>query len=296
MLQAQRARYAYLLILPSLALITLLKLYPTVEALVVSFQRQNFVRPDPEAFVGLAHYLEALVEDDAFWPSLRRSIVWTLGAVGGSYVVGLSIALLLDRDLRGRAAFRALFLIPWVIPDVAAALLWKWLYGDEVGILNFLFVKFGLVSKPIQFLADPGLAMASVIFVQVWKLYPVMFIVLLAALQNVPRELHEAADIDGAGAWQRFRYVTFPFIRPTSVVITLLGAIWTFQNFDLVYLLTGGGPADATEVLPTLVYKKGFWALEIGYASAIGVLMLLCLVALSVAYLFAYRVEKGQGR
>lgn len=295
MLSKQRARYAYFLILPALALITLLKLVPTVEAVLVSMQQQSMMRPDPEAYIGFAHYARALFEEEIFWSSLRRSAIWTLGSVAGSYIVGLSLALLLDREIRGRTAFRALLLVPWVIPDVATALLWKWLYGDQVGIINFLLVKFGLVTKPILFLADPALAMASVILVQVWKLYPVMFVVLLAALQNVPRELHEAAEIDGAGAWQRFRFVTFPFIRPTSVIITLLGAIWTFQNFDLVYLLTGGGPADATEVLPTLVFKKGFWALEIGYATAIGMLMLLCLVALSVAYLYAYRVA-GQDR
>ena len=127
----------------------------------------------------------------------------------------------------------------------------------------------------------PSMAMASVIMVQIWKLTPVMFIVLLAALQNVPKELHEAAELDGAGPMQRFRYVTFPVIRPTSVIITLLASIWTFQSFDIVYLLTGGGPADATEILPTLIYQKAFWASEIGYAAALGMLMLVCLVILS---------------
>ena len=154
-----------------------------------------------------------------------------------------------------------------------------------------LLRTFGLIDQPIQWLADPNMAMSSVIMVQIWKLTPVMFIVLLAALQNVPKELHEAAELDGAGPLQRFRYVTFPVIRPTSVIITLLASIWTFQSFDIVYLLTGGGPADATEILPTLIYQKAFWASDIGYAAAIGMLMLVCLVILSVAYLFVYRSQ-----
>jgi multiple sugar transport system permease protein len=205
--------------------------------------------------------------------------------------VALALALLLNRDIWGRGFFRALFLVPWVIPDVATALIWKWLYADQYGVINNLLARAGLVSKPIQWLADPDMAMASVIMVQIWKLMPVMFIVILAALQNVPKELHEAAELDGAGAMQRFRYVTFPVIRPTSVIITLLASIWTFQAFDIVYLLTGGGPADATEILSTLIYQKAFWASDIGYASALGMVMLVCLMILSVAYLFVYRAQ-----
>jgi ABC-type sugar transport system permease subunit len=291
MLKQQRARFAYYLILPSVILITLLNVVPLVEGFIVSLQKQNMIRPNPTAFVGFKHYYRALFEEEILWASLGRTIIWTAGAVIGGYVVALALALLLNRDMRGRGFFRALFLVPWVIPDVATALLWKWLYADQYGVINNLIAKTGLLTKDIQWLADPNLAMVSVIIVQIWKLTPVMFIVLLAALQNVPKELHEAAELDGAGAIQRFRYVTFPVIRPTSVIITLLASIWTFQAFDIVYLLTGGGPADATEILPTLIYQKAFWASDIGYAAAIGMLTLVCLVILSVAYLFAYRAQ-----
>ena len=291
MLKQQRARFAYYLILPSVILITLLNAVPLVEGIIVSLQKQNMIRPNPTAFVGLRHYHRALFEEEIFWSTVGRTIVWTAGSVVGGYIVALALALLLNREMHGRGFFRALFLIPWVVPDVATALLWKWLYADEYGVINHLLRTWGLITRPIQWLADPSLAMASVIMVQVWKLTPVMFIVLLAALQNVPKELHEAAELDGAGPLQRFRYVTFPVIRPTSVIITLLASIWTFQAFDIVYLLTGGGPADATEILPTLIYQKAFWASDIGYAAAIGMLMLVCLVILSVAYLFVYRSQ-----
>ena len=294
MLKQQRTRFAYYLILPSVILITLLNAVPLVQGLIVSFQRQNMVRPNPTSFVGFRHYHRALFEEEIFWATLWRTIVWTAGSVSGGYIAALALALLLNREMHGRGFFRALLLIPWVIPDAATALIWKWLYADQYGVINQLLIASGLASKQIQWLADPGLAMFSVVLVQIWKLTPVMFIVLLAALQNVPKELHEAAELDGAGSMQRFRYVTFPVIRPTSVVITLLASIWTFQSFDIIYLLTGGGPADATEILPTLIYQKAFWASEIGYAAALGMLTLVCLVVLSVAYLYVYRSQSAK--
>jgi ABC-type spermidine/putrescine transport system permease subunit I len=204
MLTQQRARLAYGLILPALALLTALKLYPIAEGVIFSFQSQNMMRPNPAGFVGFAHYGRALFGEEEFWASLVRTVAWTVGSVAGAYGLGLGLALLLDRDIRGRALFRALLLVPWVVPDVVTALVWKWLYGDEVGILNFLLLKLGLVSTPVLWLSDPNTAMAAVILVQIWKLYPVMFITLVAALQNVPKELHEAALLDGADAWQRF--------------------------------------------------------------------------------------------
>jgi multiple sugar transport system permease protein len=280
------------MILPSVAMITLLTLVPLLEGLIVSVQSQDMGRPNPTRFVGWEHYIRALFEDDDFWSSLRRTIIWTIGSVTGAYCLALSLALLVNIDIQGRKFFRALFLLPWVVPEVSTALLWKWLYGDEFGILNFILKSLGIISSPVLWLADPNLAMPSVIAVQIWKLYPVMFIVLLAALQNVPNELHEAAIIDGANSRQRFWYITLPFIRGTSVITTLLASIWSFQNFDIIYLLTGGGPAGATKVLATLMYQKAFWGSEMGYAAAIGVLMLVVLLLISIVYLFAYKVQK----
>jgi len=292
MLLKRRTRIAYFMILPSVAMITLLTLVPLLEGLIVSVQSQDMGRPNPTRFVGWEHYIRALFEDDDFWSSLRRTIIWTIGSVAGAYCLALSLALLVNIDIQGRKFFRALFLLPWVVPEVSTALLWKWLYGDEFGILNFILKSLGIISSPVLWLADPNLAMPSVIAVQIWKLYPVMFIVLLAALQNVPNELHEAAIIDGANSRQRFWYITLPFIRGTSVITTLLASIWSFQNFDIIYLLTGGGPAGVTKVLATLMYQKAFWGSEMGYAAAIGVLMLVVLLLLSIAYLFAYKVQK----
>lgn len=194
----QRARIAYVLILPALAMITLLDLYPVIEAVIVSFQSQNIMRPNPDGWVGFDHYRRALFDEPTFWASLWRTCVWTAGSVAGAYLLALGLALLLNMQVRARAFFRAILLIPWVMPEVSTALIWKWLYGDQFGVLNFLLLRAGLVDMPVQWLANPDTAMAAVIAVQIWKLYPVMFIVLLAALLNVPKELGEAATIDGA--------------------------------------------------------------------------------------------------
>src|SRR4051794_20982246 len=185
----RRVRFAYLAIIPSLIVITLLDVYPIIQSIIVSLQNQNMSSSNPEEFVGLQHYSRALFDEPVFWSSLGKTIIWTAGSVLGAYLVALSLALLLNTSIRGRGVFRALFLIPWVIPEVATALLWKWLYADEFGVLNFVLMRFGIVRQPVLWLADTSLALPAVILVQIWKLYPVMFIVLLAALQNVPKEL-----------------------------------------------------------------------------------------------------------
>lgn len=297
MLKKQRARFGYILVLPALLLVTLLNVAPLIQALILSVQNQNLIRPNPEAFVGLRHYVRALTTDAEFWSSTLHTFQWTIGSVVLAYVLSLGLALLLNLDIRGRAFLRAMFLIPWVVPNVVTALLWKWFYNDQFGVANFVLLKLGIVDQPVQWLSTPGAAMPSVIAVQVWKLYPLMTVVLLAALQNVPKEVLEASRVDGANAWQRFRYVTFNFIRPQSMIIVLISAIWTFQSFDIVYLLTGGGPGGATQTLAIMVYTKAFWATQLGYASAIGVLMMVFLVTLGLlqqALLAYFNSRAGQ--
>lgn len=289
MLQRQRARLAYFLVLPAMFLVVLLNLVPLLQGVIISMQNQNLIRPNPTGFVGLRHYVRALTADVDFWSSAWHSVYFTVCAVAGAYLLSLGLALLLNLDIKARGLFRALFLIPWVVPDVVTALLWKWFYSDQWGFANFALLKLGLVSTPVLWLSDPAMAMPSVIIVQIWKLYPIMTVVLLAALQSVPKELIEAAKIDGAGPFQRFWYVTANFLRPTSMIIVLLASIWTFQSFDIIYLLTGGGPANATQTLPILVYVKAFWASQLGYASAIGVLILLCLMVLGFTNLMLER-------
>jgi len=286
---SRRNRFAYTLVLPSVVLLMLLNLLPLAEGVITSLQNQLLTDPNRDAFVGFQHYYDALFVESDFWGSLGKTCVWTVGSVAGGYVVGLALALLLNLDIRFRNFFRAIFLIPWVMPDVVGALIWKWLYNDDYGVINYLLRQAHLIHGSIHWISSVQTAMLSVILVQVWKLYPLMTVVLLAALQNVPKELHEAAALDGAGRLQRFWYVTLPLIRTSSISITLLAGIWTFQNFDLVYLLTGGGPSQATMVLPTFIYQQAFFVLNMGYATALGVLLLLVILIFSSAYLLITR-------
>ena len=286
----QEQTFAYGLILPSAVLVTLLNFIPLVEGVIVSFQRQQLMESDTTGWVGLSNYSQALFDEAVFWPSLGRTIMWMVGAVGGAYLIGMFLSLLLNReDLKARALLRALFLVPWVVPDVVTSLIWKWMYNDQFGLINYALKSLGLIRQPILFLADPHIAMLSLIIVQVWKLYPLMTVMLLAALQNIPKELYEAAMIDGSSGLQRTWHITLPLIKQTSIIITLLMAIWTFNHFDVVYLLTGGGPANATSVLSILVYNKAFFALNLGYAASIGVLMLFTLSIFGILYLRMYR-------
>jgi multiple sugar transport system permease protein len=281
---------AYSLIAPALLLILVLDVAPLLRGIFVSFQHQELMRPDKFGWGGLSNFRQALFQEGIFWPSLLRTLLWMAGVVCGAYLVGFCLAMLLNRpDIRARGLLRALFLIPWVVPDVVTSLIWKWMYNDQFGLINYGLKAVGLIKEPILFLASKDLAMVSLIIVQVWKLYPLMTVVLLAALQQIPGELYESAVIDGSSGPQRIWHITLPMIKPTSIVMTLLMSIWTFNHFDMVYLLTGGGPASSTMVLSMLVYNKAFFGLNFGYASSIGVLMLLTLSALGVPYLRLYR-------
>ncbi len=285
--------FALFLIAPSLLCVLFLDLLPILEAIVLSFFRKDLMNPLMDSFVGFANYYEALFKDNLFWGSLWRTILWAIGSVGISYIIGLSLALLLNQNIKGRGIFRALFLLPWVIPDVVAALTWQWLYNDQFGAINCWLMLYGIIDKPIPFLSDPSIALVSVIVAYVWKIYPFMTIVLLAGLQTIPSEIYESAIIDGANSIQKFLYITFPLLKKTTIISTLLMAMWSFNSFDLVYILTGGGPSNATTLLSISVYNKAFFSMRMGYAASLGVLTLIVLAIFSVFYIRYYGTQEN---
>ncbi|MBL0929942.1 MAG: sugar ABC transporter permease [Alphaproteobacteria bacterium] len=287
---ARERWHGYLFLAPTLLFLAAVIVLPLFHAFWTSFQR---IRGLNSTFVGFANYVRVL-EDEAFWHSLRVSLGFVSISVVAHVVLGLLLALALNKITFARTALRVLFLTPWMVAAAVGATIWLWLLEPQFGVINYILQSAGLISAPVAWLGTPGTAFAAVTTVEIWRGVPFIMLLTLAGLQTIPAEQYESAEIDGATVWQRFVYVTFPYIRPTSVIITLLAAIWTFQNFDIIYLLTGGGPADATKILPTLVYEKGFWGLELGYASAISLLMLLCLTVLSVAYLFVYRAQREE--
>jgi len=234
--------------------------------------------------VGLANFQEVLANGD-FWRSLGNTMLWTVGTLTLQLLFGVLIALMLHQNMMFRSVARSLVLFPYFLSTVVAVLVWRWLFNDLYGIVNHMLMWSGFLDMPVDWLGRMPNAMLSLIFVGAWKYFPFVVIAVLARLQTIPEELYEAATIDGAGPIARFFDVTLPQLKSVLVVIVLLRAIWDFKEFDLIYLLTGGGPVIATQTLSLMVYKEAFALNRMGVASATAVLMMLAMLAFMIVYL-----------
>jgi multiple sugar transport system permease protein len=280
--------FAFLLAVPGLALFAAIVLYPLLSALFTGFFKQNLLLPG-RTFVGLQNYVDVLSKD--FWPVLQHTLVFTAGATIAPFVIGFALALALNSGLKGSGFLRGLFLFPWVLPGVVVSFLWMWIFNANYGVLNGVLLKAGLIEQSVTWLGQPATAMLAVIVTKTWATFPWMMVMLLAGLQTVDRELHEAAAVDGAGAVRRFLAVTWPAVRGVAAVVILLELIWNFQHFDTIYVLTGGGPAGATETFAVAVYQSAFKGFDLGHATALGGLWMLLLVVLVAVYLKASERE-----
>ncbi len=280
------------LLLPAVVLIAAVVLYPMISTMWLAFFDESLLRPnDPTEFVGLDNF-RRLVTDGDFWKIVINSIVLTAGAVAGEVVIGMIIALAVNASYRGRGLFRTLNILPWVIPSFVTAFVWIWLLHPQFGPVNAFLQLLHIINEPIAWLSSGVTAMISLIAVFVWKGLPWTFLVLLAGLQTIPEDWYEAAKVDGASPWQMFRHITLPALRYVLVIVLVLRTIWTFNSFDMVYLLTGGGPARATLTLPMRVYTAGFREYDIGMSSAIAAVMVVLVVLLSVLMLRVGWVEE----
>ena len=275
---------AYWLILPALLFLLAIEFVPLVTGLKESLYYHNRVQPWLTHFVGLGNFVQAFQDWDV-WVSLKTSVVMVVGIVGLSYALGLLAGVLLNQKLRLSGVYRALILVPWVVPFVVSFISWQWMLNDQTGIINQVLLQLHIINKPILWLATPNLALLSVIVVGVWQQFPFLMITVLAALSSISDEVNEAASIDGANRWQTFRFITFPLILPVSIIATLLQAIWTFNNFGLPFVLTGGGPANATTPLILLAYKEAFQHFDIGYGTTLAVISMVLMLALGAVYL-----------
>jgi multiple sugar transport system permease protein len=230
-------------------------------------------------WIGLGNY-SSILHDHAFWGSIQNTVVFTVGSVAAKLIIGTTIALILNEALPLRAIWRSIVLLPYAMPTLVSVLVWKWMYNDVGGVFNYLLHQTHLRSAPTYWLEDPSKAMQSVIAVNVWRGFPFFVITILAGLQAVPQELYDAAKVDGAGIWARFWKVTLPGILPVMAVVTLFSTILTFNDFSIIWVLTRGGPGNATDVLATLTYKVAIPGLELGKGVAVSVLMLPILVVL----------------
>ncbi|NOW01404.1 carbohydrate ABC transporter permease [Isoptericola chiayiensis] len=281
--------FAVLLVLPGLALLAAVVVYPLISAMTSAFFEQSLLYPG-RTFVGLENIRDVLAGD--FWQLLWQTMVFTVGTTILPFVVGFGLALALNTRIRGAKALRGIMLIPWLVPGVVVSFLWMWIFNANYGVLNAVLEGTGLIDEPQAWLAQPGTAMAAVVVAKTWQSFPWMMVMLLAGLQTVPPELHEAASVDGAGAVRRFRAVTLPHLRGIVGLVLLLEFIWNFQHFDIIYVLTGGGPAGTTQTFATAVYDTAFHGYDLGRAGALGLLWMVLLMVLVVVYIrFS---EKGE--
>ena len=232
-----------------------------------------------------------LVSDSRFWQSLRNTAVFSSISVSIEFILGLVGALLLNQRFRGRGIVRAVAMLPWALPTAVMALAWSWIFNDTFGVLNDLLLKAGIINNDIAWLGQPVGAMAAMVVADVWKTAPFMMIIILAGLQSIPEELYEAIRLDGATKWQEFRLITLPMLRPALALALLFRTIAAFGVFDLVFILTGGGPGGSTETVSLYAYTNYFRYLDFGYGSTVIVVSFLLLLAVAVA---VYRPDSPQ--
>jgi multiple sugar transport system permease protein len=279
-LARDEAAFGYALLAPSAALIVVLVGIPFLRALWLSFHKKLLGLEDAP-WIGLQNYA-VLLADTTFWLAVKNTCVFTVGSIGIKLALGVAIAIVLNEALPLRGLWRSIVMLPYAMPTLVSVLVWKWMYNDVAGVLDYLAIQSKLTDHTILWLGDPNIAMPAVIAVNVWRGFPFFVITILAGLQTVPQELYDAAKVDGAGVWARFRQVTVPGILPVAAVTTLFSAILTFNDFSIIWILTQGGPGNATNVLATLTYKISIPGLELGKGVAVSVLMLPIMVGLIV--------------
>ena len=271
----------YLYTAPAVILILTVMLVPLVIGITYAFRDVRLLNPFSGGFVGLEHF-RALMKDGDFALALKNTVFWTATSVFFQFVFGLILALLLDRPFTGRGIAQALCFLPWAVPSFLSGLDWAWLFNPVVGPIPHWLTALGLMEQPVNILGDPNLAMWGPIIANVWWGIPFFAITLLAALQSIPKDIYEAASIDGAGAFERFRAITLPFLAPTIAITVLLRTVWIANFADLIVVMTNGGPADRTQIVASYIFTTAFRRLDFGYASAIAMVLLVLLMIYSL--------------
>lgn len=274
----------YLLLLPAMILVFFMFVYPLVSAVMYSFTDFKLTSDVVPRYCGMKNFIR-LFEDKNFISSMKNTFWWVLGSNVLHFSLGLGFALLMNAEIRGRGLWRSLFLLPWITPVAVVGILWKWLLNVHWGLINHYLVNLHILSAPIDWLGRGPQLIPTLIFINGWKAYGFMYLCFLSGLQSIPIELHEAAKVDGASGWQRFIYVTFPMLKPVTVVVLLLGIAWTLKDFNMIWIITQGGPGYDSMVYGTYVYKQAFKFYDFGYASAIGLFGFLLILVFAALYL-----------
>ena len=278
-------RLAWLLIAPSFIVVFALVLLPIVRAGWMSLHSINLKRPaQGQPFVGLDNYIE-IFRDPSFWQSTGRTLYFLVVSISVEVVIGVAVAVLLNQEFRGRGLLRAIVLIPWALPITVDAMMWLWILNPTYGALNSLLWQLGLIDSYRTWLSSPWTAMNMVILADVWKVTPLVVLLTLASLQTIPPTLYEAAKVDGAGAWRSFWRITIPLLRPALAIVLVIRSMDAFRVFDIIYIMTAGGPSDGTKVISYYTYLEAFSFLRMGRASALAYLMTIVIILMAALYI-----------
>lgn len=291
-LATKRKLQPYLYIAPVMILLLLMFGYPLIKSIVMSFQEYKLSRPDKIAWNNFENYAE-MFGDRNFGLLLKNSILYVVAAVLGQFLLGLGLALALNKKFRGRGVYQSIVFLPWAFSPFVVGLLFRWCFNGEYGVVNDLLKKMGFIDKGISWLGTPGLSLLVIIFAMIWIGIPFFAINILAALQSVPAEIYEAADVDGCGTIRKFFSLTIPYIKPTIIMTVLLRTIWIFNSFDLVVIITEGGPANYSQTLPSYMYSQAFSSYDFGLAGAFGVLLMVILSVYAVIFLKITKYDKA---
>lgn len=273
----------YLFATPLIVVLAAVVVLPALYNTGLAFLKYDAIR-DSWRFVGLGNF-DKLVGQDGFWNAVGVTLIWVVGNVSLQLVLGMLVALALNAVTSFRALYSSIVMVPWVSSFVIVAVVFLWLYHPEIGVLNDVLLRLGLVSEPVGWLATPGMAQFSLILANTWKFFPLVAITLFTGLQAIPRELMEASRIDGANRFETLRYVIVPLMAPSIATAVLLSAIWAFNAFTLSIIMTGGGPLRATEVLGLYIYKVAFDSFDFGVAAAASLVLFVTILIVTVAYL-----------
>ena len=268
----------WLMVIPAMLILGLVFIYPIARAFWLSLFTENLGTQLQPVFSGFANYARIL-GDGRFWQTLQNTTVFTVASVSLELLLGMGIALILNQSFRGRGIVRTIAIIPWALPTAVMGLAWAWIFNDQYGVVNDILQRLGLIDTGINWLGNPTLAMLALVIADVWKTTPFISIILLAGLQSIPQDLYEAHSLDGANAWQSFYQVTLPLLKPQILIALLFRFAQSFGIFDLVQVMTGGGPAGATETVSIYIYSTVMRYLDFGYGAALVVVTFLLLIS-----------------
>jgi multiple sugar transport system permease protein len=263
-----RKQMSLLWFVPAAVLLAVIVAYPLLRTLLLSFVRKSLATGFRAEFAGFDNFIR-LAFDSRFWQCLRTTAFFTVVSVLAEFLIGLVLALSATSLTTFRSFTRVIFLVPWTLPTAVIAVLWAWIFNDQFGVLNAVLLRIGVLHSPVIWLGQPGPAISAIIVADVWKTAPFVFLILLAGLQNIPRDLYEAIEVDGGGAWQQFRFVTWPHLLPFVFVAVIFRVVQAFAIFDLVWVMTGGGPGGATETVSIYTYQTYMRYLDFGYGGAL---------------------------